>query len=513
MIDWNKIVESNVIKTFREVSHKWWGMDIQFYDEYGNWINDNINFNNPLCSLINKTPKGRKNCHRCYSMYLRDLKKHHGPFIYDCYAGLKGVIMPITVKEMCVGTMICSGMKLPNGKCSARKMHIQNITRLGIDKTLVEQGYNNLKTVNEHSEEYALDFVELIAKDVITFYAKLLEKKDIIKKQGEIQEMLYNKKYKSIIGKSPAIRKTINTIELIEGSESPVLLEGETGTGKELLAAAIHYNSLRKDKMFVIQNCLAFSDTILNSELFGHEEGSFTGAIREKKGLFEIADGGTLFLDEVGDMNIDLQVKLLRILEDGTFYRVGGTDRKKVDVRIIVATNKTLKKLVEQDLFRRDLFYRINTIPITLPPLRERRDDIVLLLNYFFNSYMDNYHIEKKEISQAVIDSLIAYDWPGNIRELKNTIERLIILSGEDKTIELRHLPNEIKGVFSPVPNVIGSNNGKLKESLISVEKEIIEATLKMSKWNKTAASRELGISRATLNNKIEQFNILQCLA
>ena len=290
------------------------------------------------------------------------------------------------------------------------------------------------------------------------------------------------------------------------------MLEGETGTGKELLAAAIHYNSLRKDKMFVIQNCSAFSDTILNSELFGHEEGSFTGAIREKKGLFEIADGGTLFLDEIGDMNIELQVKLLRILEDGTFYRVGGTDRKKADVRIIVATNKKLKKLVEQDLFRRDLFYRINTIPITLPPLRERRDDIVLLLNYFFNSYIDICHIEKKEISQAVIDSLIAYDWPGNIRELKNTVERLIILSGEDKTIELRHLPNEIKDVFSPVPSVIGSNNGKLKESLISVEKEIIEATLKMSKWNKTAASRELGISRATLNNKIEQFNILQCL-
>jgi len=291
MIDWNKIAESNVIKTFREVSHKWWGMDVQFYDEYGNWMNYNVNFKNPICSLIYKTDKGRKHCLRCYNKYLKDLGERDTPFIYECYAGLKGVIMPIMVNEKCFGAMIGSGMKMSNGKCLEQEWYINEITKLGIDKTLVQQGYNNLKKVNEHSEAYALDFVELIAKDAITFYRMLQKKEETIKNQSELLKRFFNGKYKSIIGRSPAIRKTINTMELIEGSESPVLLEGETGTGKELLAAAIHYDSPRKDKMFVIQNCSTFSDTLLSSELFGHEKGSFTGAIKEKKGLFEIADG------------------------------------------------------------------------------------------------------------------------------------------------------------------------------------------------------------------------------
>ena len=232
--------------------------------------------------------------------------------------------------------------------------------------------------------------------------------------------------------------------------------------------------------------------------------------LKEKKGLFEIADGGTLFLDEVGDMSREVQGRLLRVLENGTFYRVGGTDQKKVNVRIIVATNKKLKEQVEQGLFREDLFYRINTIPITLPPLRDRKEDVILLANYFLESSVHVYHKGKKEISQDVVNIFMSYEWPGNVRELKNLIERLILLSGKEKIIESKHLPNEIKDVFTPVTNAIESNNGKLKECLLSVEKKIIEKILKTSKWNKTVASRELGISRATLNKRIEQFNILQ---
>jgi transcriptional regulator with PAS, ATPase and Fis domain len=300
-----------------------------------------------------------------------------------------------------------------------------------------------------------------------------------------------------------------DTLELIKNTESTVLLEGETGTGKELLAAAIHYNSPRKDKMFIIQNCSTFSDTLLSSELFGHEKGSFTGAIREKKGLFEIADEGTLFLDEVGDMSREVQGRLLRVLENGTFYRVGGVEQKRVDVRILAATNKELRKQVEKGLFREDLFYRINTIRINIPPLRDRKEDILPLFHHFFESYCKIRNMEKKEINSDVFKLIMDHNWPGNIRELKNLVEHLIALSGKNETIEPKHLPMEILVNSS---SKISAGNRKiaseLKNSLHFFEKNIIEEVLKRVKCNKTITSRELGISRATLNNKIEKFSI-----
>ncbi len=226
----------------------------------------------------------------------------------------------------------------------------------------------------------------------------------------------YNERYKGIIGVSQAMENAFETLELIRNTESPVLLEGETGTGKELLAAAIHYDSPRKNKMFVIQNCSTFSDNLLSSELFGHEKGSFTGAIKEKKGLFEIADEGTLFLDEVGDMSRAVQGRLLRVLENGTFYRVGGVEQKRVDVRILAATNKKLKKQVEKGLFREDLFYRINTIRFNIPPLRDRKEDILPLFHHFFESCCKIRNMEKKEVNSDVFKLLVNHNWPGNIR-------------------------------------------------------------------------------------------------
>ncbi len=333
-------------------------------------------------------------------------------------------------------------------------------------------------------------------------------KEDTKKKQTLLLDGNYSEKYQSIIGKSPAIKNIFYTFELIENSESPILLEGETGTGKELLAAAIHYNSPRRDEAFIIQNCSAFHDELLCSELFGHEKGSFTGAVSEKKGLFEIADGGTIFLDEIGDMKMEIQSKLLRILEDGTFYRVGGTAPKKVDVRIIAATNKEVKKQVEQGMFRKDLFYRINTLSINIPPLRERKEDVMLLANFFLESYAENRNEESKHLSHEVIERLGAYNWPGNIRELKNMIERLVVLSGKNNTIEVNLLPGEMMDVS---PGLLAGNNENgttLRGSLQSLEKKLTGDALKRMKWNKTLASRELGISRASLNNKIARFDI-----
>ena len=406
--------------------------------------------------------------------------------------------------------MIGSGILAFGNNGSMKKMYKEKLTKLGFDSMELDRCYTDtLKPIDHHTEAYISDFMELVAEDVISFYELLQEKEEIIRKRSFLLEDVYKEKYKVIIGISPAIKRVFDTLELIERSESPVLIEGESGTGKELIAAAIHYNSPRKGKIFVIQNCSAFSDTLLNSELFGHEKGSFTGAVSEKKGLFEIADKGTLFLDEIGDMNIEIQARLLRVLEDGSFYRVGGTEQKKSNVRIIAATNKLLKELIKQGLFRKDLFYRINTIHLTLPPLRERKEDILLLVDYFLDYYAISCHGGKKEIHPDARELLLSYPWPGNVRELKNLMERLVLLSGTSNTIEIKHIPREI--LADMYPGLHAHNHtrpAKLADALGALEKTMVCDSLTRAKWNKTLASKELGISRASLNNKIAEFNI-----
>jgi transcriptional regulator with PAS, ATPase and Fis domain len=383
------------------------------------------------------------------------------------------------------------------------------VTSLGFDKTEMEKCYNRMKITNRDMESYAINSLKLVAKDVEIFY-KMLYKNGEIKKEQEIhRDGIYKEKYSNIIGKSSVIKGIFDTLELIENTESPVLIEGESGTGKELIASAIHYNSFRKNEVIIIQNCSAFSDALLSSELFGHEKGSFTGATLEKKGLFEIADGGTLFLDEIGDMSKEVQGRLLRVLENGTFYRVGGTKQKEVDVRIIVASNKNLKKQVEEGLFRKDLFYRINTFHINISPLRDRKEDILPLLHYFLEASSKIRNEEEKEVSPEVFKVLANHDWPGNVRELKNVVECLITLSGNRKTIELEHVPMEIMQSAYHC-TVDHGGNRKLRDILESTEEEIIRKKLKMMKWNKTVTSRELGISRASLNRRIARFNIRQ---
>lgn len=323
-------------------------------------------------------------------------------------------------------------------------------------------------------------------------------------------EKEYQGKYTHIIGNSPAMRKVFDTLECIERVESPVLIEGETGTGKELVASVINCNSVRKGKPFVSYNCAAFSETLLNSELFGHEKGAFTGAESKRTGIFEEADGGTLFLDEIGDMGERAQAMLLRILQDGTFYSLGSSREKKTNVRIITATNKNLREMAAQGLFRKDLFYRINTIQITLPPLREREEDIPLLCTSVLSHFDKYYTSWEGKISAGAMSLLKEYQWPGNVRELKNVIERMVIGMGAGELIEAGHLPEEI---FNAANNAFGAshvcaNGKKLQKLLKSTEKKIIVEELKKSNGNRTAAANALGISRTNLIAKIRQHNI-----
>ena len=308
-----------------------------------------------------------------------------------------------------------------------------------------------------------------------------------INKKDEVR-----KKYKEIIGENKAVYNLIETIEMAADYSSTVLIEGESGSGKELVARALHYHSQRRENNFVAVNCAALNHNIIESELFGHKRGAFTGAVKDKKGKFELADQGTLMLDEITEISLDTQSKLLRVLQEKQFERVGENKSIDIDVRVIATTNRDIKKMVNENKFRSDLFYRLNVFPIKIPPLRERKSDISILIEHFIKKISKREKIAKKRISNEAVDLLKQYDWPGNIRELENLTERLIIIS-KNNEITLQDLPQDI----------IEKVNHDREEL---TEKEKIISSLRKSRGNKTKAAKILGISRKTLYNWIKKY-------
>jgi transcriptional regulator with PAS, ATPase and Fis domain len=305
-----------------------------------------------------------------------------------------------------------------------------------------------------------------------------------------------------------------NVLEMMDkvakSDATTVLIQGESGTGKELVAKWIHYESSRAEKPFVAINCAAVPATLLESELFGHEKGAFTDAKATKKGLFELADGGTVFLDEIGDMEMGMQAKLLRFLEDRTFRRIGGSKVMSVDVRIVSATNKDLLKAIDDKSFRNDLYYRLQVIPIFLPPLRERKDDIILLAKYFIEHYCREFNKHVRSISNMAEKLLVEYHWPGNIRELKNVIERALIL-GSEETLLLEHLPLEIvaraSSTVAPVATFKLPPEGV---DIEEVEKELIRQALEISDWNQSKAAKKLSLGIDAFRYRMKKFGYLK---
>lgn len=315
----------------------------------------------------------------------------------------------------------------------------------------------------------------------------------------------------TIVGKGKHMQHVLEMMGRVAKSEaSTVLILGESGTGKELVAKWIHYQSSRADKPFVAINCAAVPSTLLESELFGYEKGAFTDAKVTKKGLFELADGGTVFLDEIGDMELGMQAKLLRFLEDRTFRRVGGSKVITVDVRIVSATNKDLIKAVEEKVFRNDLYYRLQVIPIFLPPLKERREDIILLASHFIETFNREFNKHVKGISSTAEKLLIEYNWPGNIRELKNVIERAIIL-GNEETLLIEHLPLEI--VTKPTMHAPSTTTFKLPPEGVDieqVEKELICQALDVSEGNQSKAAKKLNLGIDAFRYRMKKFGLLK---
>jgi DNA-binding NtrC family response regulator len=311
--------------------------------------------------------------------------------------------------------------------------------------------------------------------------------------------------FKEIIGKSEEIQAVFNLVNKVADTDSTILIGGESGTGKELIAKAIHYRSGRAGQPFVSINCGALPENLLESELFGHVKGSFTGAIRDKDGMFKVASGGTFFLDEVGETTLAIQVKLLRVLQEREIIPVGGTAPIKVDVRLIAATNSDLEKAVKEERFRADLYYRLNVIPILIPPLRDRRDDIPLLVDHFLRLAGERTG-RRKSISKAAMDLLCAYDWPGNVRELENVIERAVILQEGDEVFP-ENLPIKVCNHMSERRRVVMN---KTKMTLDELEKEYLVGVLEETGWQKKKASSILGINASTLYRKIQRYGLSQ---
>jgi transcriptional regulator with GAF, ATPase, and Fis domain len=314
-------------------------------------------------------------------------------------------------------------------------------------------------------------------------------------------------KFDTIIGDSPAMRAVLSQLERVIDTRATVCIEGETGTGKELIASAVHHQSQRAEKMFVAQNCAALPENLLESELFGHKRGAFTSADSDKKGLFEIADGGTLFLDEMGEMPLSLQAKLLRVLQEGTIRPVGATSEKRVDVRIICATNRDLAAEVEKGRFRQDLYYRLMVFPIKLPPLRERREDIPALAAHFLKRYAEEYRVELPGFTQDALDALSSYNWPGNIRELENEIQRVVIQAEPGHWIEVTDLSPRLRKAEGTVTR-IAPKQGTLKEMMDQVERWLITEALREHGGNKTKTAATLGITREGLHKKLAKFGV-----
>ncbi|HSB34785.1 MAG TPA: sigma-54 dependent transcriptional regulator, partial [Nitrospirota bacterium] len=339
--------------------------------------------------------------------------------------------------------------------------------------------------------------------ELVSVAREALEKYELKRENAALKSELRQKyTFSSIIGKSAGMQEIFDMVRMVAKTHSSVLIVGESGTGKELVARAIHYDSDRAGGSFVTVDCAAIPREIMESELFGHEKGAFTGAHERKTGLLEHADGGTVFLDEIGDLDLNLQKKLLRFLQEREILRVGGTGRIKLNVRIIAATNKELEQEVAAKNFREDLYYRLNVVTIRMPPLRERKDDIPLLAQHFLDKVSSIEGKLVKGFEETVLDALLAYDWPGNVRELENVVERAYILC-PNITITRNYLPSKLQG-----PD--GQGRGSFDEmNLLETEKRLILKALGTTSWNQSKASEILGITRKQLRTKMKNLGIL----
>ena len=379
-------------------------------------------------------------------------------------------------------------------------------------------GFSTVETAVEAMKLGAFDYIPkpFTPDEVSIVVKKAIEKKSLMAENIYLRQELQEKYgFHNIVGKSKKMQEIYRIIAKVATTDSTVLIYGQSGTGKELIARAIHFNSPRREKQFVTVDCAVLSENLLESELFGHIRGSFTGAVATKPGLFEVADGGTVFLDEVGNISLSIQAKLLRVLQEREFTPVGGTKAKKVDIRLIAATNKELEKMIKEETFREDLYYRLNIVPIYLPALRERQEDIPVLAVHFLKKYAEEMGKKIKGFTPEAMEKLMRYPWPGNVRELENVIERTVVMI-DDEMVRVEHLFLPGQQEKEILENQIPMTSDELKEikkqvrekAVEEIERAFVLNALERHQWNVTRAAEEVGMLRPNFQALMRKYNL-----
>jgi transcriptional regulator with PAS, ATPase and Fis domain len=510
-INWDEFEHIHVIKRLRHILSSWWNVDVVFTDERGQlkgFDGSKASYSNPGAAFVLSRETAQQNLSEFVSRTIDDLRISENRFSIKKWdmAGWDVGIFPIMIENDYMGTVVAVPF-LKDHTSDTRLSEVrERLAAFGANNETIEKSLGKLKYLDEADRGHFCELVSLVAEEVVTLHLEISRREDRIRELNK--ELGSRYKYDNMIGKSKPMQSLYALLDKIKTADSTVLIQGENGTGKELIAKAIHYNSARKDKAFVIQNCSAFNDNLLESELFGHVKGSFTGAIKDKKGLFEMADKGTFFLDEIGDTSPTMQVKLLRVLQEGTFTPVGSTEMQKVDVRIIAATNKNLKEMVEQGTFREDLYYRLNVINIRVPPLRERKEDIPFLAEFFLQKACEAQSRARVTLTKRALEKLYDYAFPGNVRELQNEMERVVVLAGEETKILPEMLSPKMLEATEKAKVQGARLHGKLKDALEELERDMIREGLRRTGWNKSKLAKELGISRAGLIMKVEKYGL-----
>jgi two-component system, NtrC family, response regulator HupR/HoxA len=519
MIDWKSIKELHASKSLEKIIGNWYGLDVLYVDEQGRvqFIQDpEYPFKSSFLKLQMSHSYGRDWLEADVEKVFEVFNSSSEPSLEFAtfFPGTFGFAQKVLVDGEFQGAVFAYPYFKDTSTTEDMAKVVQKMVECGISEVDAKASVEKVKKFSGRHYSEMKELVAIMADEVGTFHA------EISKREARIMDLnseIGNKyRYHNLIGKSKKMQQVYHLLSKVSNSESTILIQGENGTGKEMVAKAIHYNSTRKDAVFMAVNCSAFNDNLLDSELFGHVKGSFTGAVKDKKGVFEVSNGGTLFLDEIGDTSPSMQVKLLRILQEGTYMPVGATTPKKVNVRVIAATNKPLKEMIAKGEFREDLYYRINVINVALPSLRERQEDIPVLMDFFLQKKCEEAGMPLKTFSKKCLEKMLDHNWPGNVRELQNEVERLVVLAGEEKNITPDMLSSRIlessesnsgsghSGGFLKGVNT----NGSLKDALEELEILMIREGLKRCGFNKSKLAKELGISRAGLIMKVEKYGL-----
>jgi len=519
MIEFSRFEDLHIVRKIREKIRGWWKIELSYADERG-YVLDHakgkiVPPHNPICEASLGSPPGFRSCNASVEAAIRSLRDSpevrrgevRAVVVETCHLGFPIVVAPVIDDEGTFhGAIFAGGFLVQDELMSRRRSLLEGIEREDLSVGSRSEAVDAVPTISRRDLAYFRDLLETTVGEIVAFNKALRQRDQRI--EALTGELSGRYDFSRIIGRSEAMRQLLAVLSKVVGSESTVLVTGENGTGKELIAKALHYSGPRKERPFVVQNCSAFNDNLLESELFGHVRGAFTGASRDKPGLFRAADTGTFFLDEVGDMSANMQVKLLRVLQEGTFLPVGSTSPEQVDVHIIAATHRDLRKMVAEGSFREDLFYRLNVINLEVPPLRDRRDDIPLLVEHFLERHAERSREPLKRAGPGVLSALFSHDWPGNIRELENEIERMVVLAGGEEDLSAEHLSFASRPAPERPRFERFHGDGDLASAVSALEAEMIREGLVATHWNKTRLARRLGVSRTTLIKKIKEYGL-----